>query len=462
MKNTALLVPVILLSAVFTLLITQNISADERPNVVMIISDDQAWTDYGFMGHDEIETPCLDQLAAESATYMRGYVPTALCRPSLATMATGRYAHEHLICGNDPTPANNPALRQQVIDHIDAFPTLPKLLGKAGYVSLQTGKWWEGDPTEHGFTEGMTRGFPKPGGRHGDDGLKIGREGIQPIPSFIDRAVEENKPFFLWYAPFLPHAPHTPPADILAKYEKDGRPIELAKYYAMCEWFDITCRQVLNCIEEAGVADNTIVIYVCDNGWIQRVPDTETPEGWKSGFAPRSKQSAYEGGIRTPIMVKWPSGGVKPKIDRDTLVSSIDLAPTILQACGVKAPEGLPGISLLADACGEKPLPRDTIFGEQFAHDIADIDRPEASLRCRWVIEGPWKLMLNYDGKLGHYGIIHQSDPVEPKLFNLTVDPNEANNVAAANPELVRRLAEKIEKWNPLSDDAPQLLSELP
>ena len=225
-----------------------------------------------------------------------------------------------------------------------------------GYVSLQTGKWWEGDPLEHGFTQAMTRGFPKPGGRHGDDGLKIGREGLGPIPSFIKNAVKQNKPFLLWYAPFMPHAPHTPPADILAKYQKPGRPKVLAKYYAMCDWFDQTCGEVLDLVEEAGVTDNTIVIYVCDNGWIQRVPDTKVPNGWQTHFAPRSKQTAYEGGIRTPIMVKWPAGGIKPKLDHQTLISSIDLVPTILETCDVKAPEGLPGKSLLADARGEKPL----------------------------------------------------------------------------------------------------------
>ena len=434
----------------------------ERPNVVMLISDDQAWNDYQFMGHEVIKTPCLDRLAAEGAAYARGYVPTALCRPSLATMATGRYAHEHRICGNDPVPPQNPALRQRVIDHIDTYPTLPKLLGEAGYVSLQTGKWWEGNPLEHGFTQAMTRGFPKPGGRHGDDGLKIGREGLGPIPSFIKNAVKQNKPFLLWYAPFMPHEPHTPPADILAKYQKPGRPEALAKYYAMCEWFDQTCGEVLDLVEEAGVADNTIVIYVCDNGWIQRVHDTKVPNDWGTHFAPRSKQTAYEGGIRTPIMVKWPAGGVKPKLDRQTLVSSIDLVPTILEACDVKAPEGLPGKSLLADARGEKPLDRDAIYGEQFAHDIADVDNPEASLRYRWVIEGPWKLLLSYDGKIGRYKAIHQIDSTEPKLYNLINDPNETKNLAKTHPNIVCRLAKKIEQWHPLSENAPKMLSELP
>ena len=144
----------------------------------------------------------------------------------------------------------------------------------------------------------MTRGYPERGGRHGDDGLKIGREGMQPVNDFIDTAIEAKKPFFIWYAPFLPHTPHNPPQRLLDKYTTDGRPKPIATYYAMCEWFDETCGQLLDRLDEKGVADNTLVIYVTDNGWIQN-PDS-------GGYAPRSKRSPYEGGIRTPIMFRWP------------------------------------------------------------------------------------------------------------------------------------------------------------
>ncbi|MFP6672077.1 MAG: sulfatase-like hydrolase/transferase, partial [Pirellulaceae bacterium] len=219
-----------------------------KPNVVLIISDDQSWTDYSFMKHPVIKTPSLDQLARQSATFTRGYVPIALCRPSLATMITGLYPHQHKISGNDPTkPAGKTRQqlaqdkgyaqqRAELISHIDKHITIPRLLKPAGYLSHQSGKWWEGSFQRGGFTHGMTRGFPKPGGRHGDDGLKIGREGMKPIFDFIDMSVEEEKPFFVWYAPFLPHTPHNPPQRLLKKYQAAGRPVALAKYYAMCEW----------------------------------------------------------------------------------------------------------------------------------------------------------------------------------------------------------------------------------
>ena len=181
----------------------------ESPNIVLIISDDQAWTDYGFMGHPNIETPHLDALAKQSIVFRRGYVPTALCRPSLMTLATGHYAHRHGVTGNDPSPKyakRNSELysqrRAELISYSKRFETLPALLGKRGYLSHQSGKWWEGSFAHGGFTHGMTRGFPERGGRHGDDGLKIGREGMASIRDFVDHSIGQKKPFFLWYAPF--------------------------------------------------------------------------------------------------------------------------------------------------------------------------------------------------------------------------------------------------------------------
>lgn len=158
-----------------------------RPNIVDIISDDHAWTDYGFMGHPQIETPHLDKFAARSAVFSRGYASTALCRPALASLASGLYAHQHRISGNASTllpemtarggkqraePAEDGRLREKLIAQMDRQPTIAKLLGQQGYLSHQSRKWWEGGYQRGGFTHGMTRGFPQPGGLHGDDGLK--------------------------------------------------------------------------------------------------------------------------------------------------------------------------------------------------------------------------------------------------------------------------------------------------
>ncbi|MFL2937474.1 MAG: sulfatase [Opitutales bacterium] len=440
------LLSILFLISGFTLL-----SAQKSPNVLYIISDDQAWTDYGFMGHPQIKTPHLDKLSRESVLFGRGYVPTALCRPSLVTLINGQYAHKHGVTGNDPSPKNYPPKdgenyndkRAQLISYLDRFETLPNLLGEQGYLSHQSGKWWEGNFKHGGFTHGMTRGFPQPGGRHGDDGLKIGRNGLQPIEDFVDHSMKENKPFFLWYGVFLPHTPHNPPERLLKPYQDLGLPLSIAKYYAMCTWFDETCGQLVDLLEKRNLRDDTIIVYVTDNGWIQN------PE--KNGYAPRSKQTPYEGGIRTPIMFSWPNGDLKNGKRKD-VVSSIDLFPTVLAATGARTPKDLPGLNLLENLKNEKAIKRKGIFGESFAHDIADVENPEDSLIFRWTIEGKWKLLLTYDGEVNRYQSTHPRTEKRPQLFNLIKDPQEEKNLAKDNPEVVARLAAKIAKWWPVKE----------
>ena len=424
--------------------------AQKAPNIVYIISDDQAWTDYGFMGHPHIQTPNLDKLAAQSVAFHRGYVPTALCRPSLATLATGHFAHRHGVTGNDPSPKyakrGSDLLnhrRAQLISYLDKFDTLPELLGERGYLSHQSGKWWEGSYQHGGFTHGMTRGFPQPGGRHGDDGLKIGRSGLEPIEQFVDHTVAQKKPFFLWYGVFIPHTPHNPPERLLRRYRDKGLPTGTAKYYANCEWFDETCGQLIDILEKRNLRDDTLIVYVTDNGWIN-MPD-------KSRYAPRSKQTPYEGGIRTPIMFSWPNGGLEPA-ERPEVVSSIDLFPTVLAAAGAKIPDGLPGLNLLENLQKQKPVERSGIFGESFAHDIADIEKPEASLIFRWRIEGKWKLLLTYDGEVNRYKSTHPRTEKRPQLFDLLADPHEKKNLAGQHPEVVADLAAKIAAWWPVTE----------
>src|SRR5690606_33671939 len=130
----------------------------------------------------------------------------------------------------DPPPGTD---RAEMLRHIRHAPTLPRSLATAGYRSLQTGKYWEGTYDLAGFTAGTTTS-----GRHGGPGLAIGRESMQPIFDFM--AEESPQPFFVWYAPMMPHEPHNPPAELLAKYQAPDRHEKLARYYAMCEWFDQT------------------------------------------------------------------------------------------------------------------------------------------------------------------------------------------------------------------------------
>lgn len=416
-------------------------TVESKPNIVLILSDDQAWSDYSFMGHKIAQTPNLDKLASESIVFERGYVPTAICRPSLMTLVTGLYPHQHKITGNDPKGGwRDPAYpREELLENIDRLPSLPRLLGEHGYVSHQSGKWWEGPFSRGGFTHGMTEGR-----RHGDKGLTIGREGMEPIFEFIDQATAEEKPFFLWYAPFLPHTPHTPPQRLLDKYTDKDLTLNQAKYYAMVEWFDETCGQLVDFLDQKGLRENTLIYYICDNGWIQR-PD-------QNGFDVGSKQSPMEGGVRTPIMFSWP-GKLSPA-KRSEFISSIDLYPTILHAAGIPQPEELPGLDLWDHLETAAPIERNHIFGEGYGHDMIEKDNPEASLAYRWVIEDQWKLILCYDGIIEGYRIdSHEAIREEPvRLYDIVQDPHERRNLAEEHPEIVERLSARLQEWYPVNE----------
>ncbi len=447
-----------LLAVVLAVLTTRFSSANQPPNVVLIISDDQAWTDYSYEGHEAIQTPHIDKLVSESAFFPRTYLPASVCRPSLASMITGLYPHQHRITGNDVVlPKKRPkgwrrhkdkdylAQCEELISNIDKNPTLPRLLAKKGYISHQSGKWWEGPYSRGGFTAGMTHGDPKRRGRHGDEGLKIGRTGMKPIFDFIDGA--NGKPFFIWYAPFLPHTPHNPPKRLLDKYKKEGRPLQLAKYWAMCEWFDETCGELLDGIKKRDLEKNTLVIYVTDNGWIQRTKNTKVPKGWYTGYAPRSKQSPFDGGARTPMMLRWP-GVIKPG-KREELVTSLDIAPTVLAAAGLEKTKAMEGIDLLPVCKGGKVPTRD-MFGELSAHDIADIHRPEKSLLYRWCVSGRYKLIRNYPGVLHRYKNILTPTEKFPQLYDVFADPHEQRDLAGSMPDKVAELSAKLDAlWKP-------------
>ena len=425
-----------------------SLRADAPPNVVLIISDDQGWRDYSCMGHPQIRTPYIDQLASESLVYTRGYVPDSLCRPSLASILTGHYPHHHRITGNDPQLTGALAklpkaqalkspeyaqLRTRYSQNLDELPKLPSALhSHLGYVSLQTGKWWERSHTAGGFTAGMSHGETGQGGRHGDKGLEIGRQGLLPIEEFIDSAVKDEKPFLVWYAPMLPHTPHNPPQRLLDKYISQTPDLPIAKYWAMCEWFDETVGELLGVLEQRDLTRNTIIVYVTDNGWVQ----TTVAEGGASGGV-RGKRSPYDGGIRTPIMIRWP-GHVTPRRDETHLASSIDLFPTILSAVGIADPsliESLPGVNLLDE---KQVAARDRIFGDIYEHDVSDIDRPAASLRYRWIIDGDWKLIVPHPERVPE-GVT--------ELYHLSEDPNEDRNLAGSEPDRTSALRKSLDAW---------------
>jgi uncharacterized sulfatase len=273
---------------------------------------------------------------------------------------------------------------------------------------------------------------------------------MKPITEFIDSAVDAHNPFFVWFAPFLPHSPHTPPRELFQKYKAKGIESDhVARYYAMVEWFDTICGQLTEHLDRRGVSENTLIVYIADNGWIQ---NETSPE-----FAPRSKQTPYEGGVRQPILFHWPKR-IRPGDRGDQLCSSVDIAPTILAAAGVPIPEGLPGINLMPCLISGDATERREVLGETFSHDIADLSDPEASLSYRWVVQGRWKLILTYDGERGRSETYHPRDDLRPQLYDLHSDPLEERSVAADHPDLVQSLGERLQAWWPVRER--QVLTE--
>jgi uncharacterized sulfatase len=457
------LLPALILLTVSTAPIVEAAASAEAspPNVVVIACDDQAWFHFGFMGSTEYHTPHLDRLARESAVFTRGYVPSSVCRPSLATMITGHYPQTHRLgVGIDGLRASPQIVRQR----FERFPPLPKVLRQCDYLSLQTGKWWEGNYALAGFTHGMTTGTPMPGsvGENDDpatghkglgpldrgmsflagaEGLRIGREGLEPIYDFVRS--RGDHPFFLWYAPMMPHTPHNPPDRLLKRYRSPVRPETVARYMAMCQWFDETCGELLGFLDREGLDDDTLVVFVVDNGYVQ-LPAIN----W---FHKSSKLSPYEAGIRTPILLRWP-GRIRPA-RFDMPVHTIDLVPTVLAACGMSPPDDLPGINLLK-ICDGQPPQRDAIYGATFRHKSTKGIRPtepDDTVDYRWCLADRWKL------------IVPRAADTPPLLFDVLADPHEEQDLAAEHPRRVRELKTKIDQWwSPVVDSTEDTASEAP
>ncbi len=410
----------LLLTLIFTCSVGLSEDKADRPNIILIISDDQSFNHYGFMGHEVIKTPNLDRIAAESLVYTRGYV-MPVCSPSLASLLTGKLPRNHGITGNDlAAGAGDRSTRQPLLNQLlDHSVMLPKTLSEHGYLTLQTGKLWNATYKDVGFTQGMT----DKEGRHGGDGLKIGRGGMKPIYDFIETSGKENKPFFIWYAPLMPHDPHTPPKEILDKYTGKGLTPAAEKYYAMIEWFDNTCGELDDYLTKNDLKKNTVILYLADNGW-------NAEKGYRGG---RAKMTPYEGGIRTPMFVRWPEK-VKPLRDDKTLAHIIDFAPTILKIAGIETPKDITGLNLIdRDAM----TARKSIFVESYDHDIADLKQPAKSLYARVVINGWSKLIIPTSLKPSKP---FHTIPTEIELYDLKADPYEKNNLAAERPDEVKRL----------------------
>ncbi|MFP6619005.1 MAG: sulfatase [Pirellulaceae bacterium] len=443
---------------------SESLLAESRPNVVLIVSDDQSYRDFGFMGNDRVQTPHLDRLASQSARYSNGYVSMSVCRPSLATLLTGLYPHQHGIHFNHPPPGLK-TMRSLAADQyhqtrattdylVRNTATLPRILSRHGYACLQTGKHWEGDYRTAGFTHGMTRGQPakqlgpvtgtrtQENGQwvahgNGDAGLVIGRETMQPIYDFVKEHAG-RQPFFVWYAPFLPHVPYDAPERFKRIYDGKQVPVYLLPYYAEIARFDETVGQLLQYLQRQSLLKNTLIVFVTDNGLR---PDPDRPDRQDR----RSKLSPYEDGLRTPILVRW-DGHTRPGEHRQ-LVQAIDLVPTILTAAGLagEITPRMKGLDLMGSAAGREPLPERPAFGAIFANDASVLGKPSRHVRGRWIRQGRFKMIVPGPA----------ARPLPRSLFDLVKDPQERINLAQ-DPTHVQRMKNMIkllDGWWSARDD---------
>ncbi|MES2508128.1 MAG: sulfatase-like hydrolase/transferase [Verrucomicrobiota bacterium] len=448
--------------------LTTSQAAPPQPNLVYIIADDHAFRDFGFMGSREALTPHLDKLAAQSARFVNGYVTTSLCSPSLGVMLTGRYPHQSSLTYNHPPPGNSAfnrmtsraqyeSARSPAFEIVRSQPTLPRTLGTLGYRSLQTGKFWEGHFSNAGFTEGMTLFEPRPGQDYGgnrtlkggelaahgngDHGLKIGRETMQPIADFLDRQ-QAAHPFFIWYAPFLPHQPHDSPQKYHERYQGRGIAEHRLPYLASISQFDDTVGELIRMIESRGLAQDTLIVFLSDNGW---TPSLEREKKRPVEFAHthESKYSPFEDGLRTPILFRW-DGHVQPAT-HEALVSSVDLLPTVLAAIGQPAAKTeLPGRSLWKAAQGKAILEDQPVFGEIYPGDATALRQPAKDIAYRWVRSGPLKLIVPHAHDRRQAWGDYLTEPV---LYDVINDPAEKNNLATQQPEEAARLRKLLDGW---------------
>lgn len=452
------------LSGSLGLFFCAGLAAGDKPNIVYVISDDQTWTDFGFMGNERVHTPNLDRLASQSATFVNGYLPTSVCRPSLVTLMTGLYPHQHGVHFNHGPPGNSGYNKMTSVDTyvktrtkefalIEKVPTLPRVLAKQfGYRSLQTGKFWEGHWRNAGFTEGMTT-FKAPPAKqtyggirklasgdlvahgNGDSGLQIGRETMEPIKTFITDCEKAETPWLVWYAPYLPHQPHDSPERFyeIAKSQPGVTEHEIP-YFASIAQFDETVGELVEFVEANADVKNTIFVFVSDNGWS---PSEKRAKNRPVEFehTKNSKRAPFDEGVRSPILIRW-DGTVEPA-EHDDLVSSVDIVATLLGA--VEATEvRLPGRNLLA-----LPLDAQPVFGEIYPGDATHLGRPERDVAYRWVREGDWKLILPIqENPWGDY--------VDgPSLYKVSVDPGESDNriLEPGSPAISARLEALLNEW---------------
>ena len=399
------------------------------PNLVLVIGDDHGWRDFGFAGSPHAQTPHLDRLAAEGTVFRLGYSTASVCRPSLLSLLTGldpsQFARR--VRGLE-REAGRPLAAADVIRQVV---TLPRALAGEGYQSFQAGKFFEGGYADAGFGSGM-RGRARNDKALARNDEVLARRTLEPVFDFLAR--QRDAPFFLWFAPKLPHVPHDPPPRFRAVYAGVDLPPGTLLYYANVTRFDAAVGALLERLDALGLRERTLVVYVVDNGWLPG--PVEGPYLWSLG-RPRGKNSLYEGGFRTPVVLRWP-GRVPAGAVRDELVSTLDLFPTLLDYAGAPPVPGRLGRSLRPLLEGRSAGWRDALVGYQ---KTVRADTPEGvqigdgrPVAGGHFVRTPRWHLLDWEER-------------EAELYDVAADPDERHDLAPRHPEVVEALRLRIRDW---------------
>jgi arylsulfatase A-like enzyme len=414
-------------------------------NFIFILIDDMGWTDLGCYGSKSYDTPNIDRLAEQGMRFTNAYAACPVCSPTRASILTGKYpARLRLtdwIPGRKQWPSAKlltPAFRQELpLAEI----TLAEALKTAGYASASIGKWHLGgegfSPTEQGFDRnvgGTARGSPVsyfgpfdlPGLRGGPAGEYL----TDRLSDEAERFVAENRdrPFFLYLPEFAVHLPLQGKKDLVAKYEKKLAGKETQNnpvYAAMVESVDQGIVRLMGKLDELRIADHTVVILTADNGGL-RYEGKQTKPVTSNAPLRAGKGHLYEGGIREPLIVRWP-GAVKAGSVSEQPVISVDYFPTILEMAGLprRAVDGVSFMPLLKQAGSPR---RDAIYWH-YPHYSNQGGPPAGAIR-----EGDYKLIEFYeDGRV--------------ELFHLKDDIGERRNLARQEARKAADLRAKLQRW---------------
>jgi arylsulfatase A-like enzyme len=427
---------------------------DRPPNVVLILVDDMGWMDLGCQGSDFHETPNIDRLARQGVRFTNAYAAAAVCSPTRAAIMTGKYPARLRITDWIPgvkyphAEVLGPLFHQEVA-HAEV--TLAEALRASGYATLHVGKWHLGSepfyPKAQGFdvnVAGHSKGAPatyfhpyqatKPG--RADWSVRNmppgGKDGDYLTDRLTDEAIaliraRRDEPFFLHLSYYAVHTPIEGKPDLVERYRAKKSPLREqhhAVYAAMVHALDENVGRVMAALHNFGLDDDTIVIFTSDNGGVANITSNAPLRAGK-GFL-------YEGGIRVPMIVRWP-GTVAPRTTCDTPVSSIDLYPTILAMTGVPGDpihdeevDGVSLVPLLANPAHD--LGREALYWH-YPHYHTPKRPPTGAVRT-----GRWKLLETYaDGRV--------------ELYDVEADPGERNDLAGEDPARAAVLRAKLHAW---------------